>query len=628
MVKLKWLGVSVVIITIMMGLASGAPLEVNVEEKVSTFAEYDGSGFTYATNVTGYINITNTGSDDLYDIWVAINLQNAISLSSSFDNSSSGFTIYSGSSKPPTMSDRVWNNINKTNVNYYVHIPHLKQNELVSLFYDVNDTALGIDSSSLFLIDEKYNVSKVPANRAISWRTYLNISMNDTIFNSITGTQTVSMSVNKYLSQSDSDFGSSNWTTLGPISNPQTQNGGSPTTSLFDSPYSTGGNDGLLVESITLSEGGVDYVNISFTVTGNDSITVNRTNYILEPFGFATIGFSFDGNVSGTDIVDVFAVGDASIAVSKNGPSQNASGEWVVWKGNATITNKASGLTYILTNVDVWATSGDFSTNIYGVSFTPSQILSPGGSYTTSDMQFEYDGVPVIWANATFKLIKDQTNGWWEASNTRNATNATYGSDFIVVEKIYVIGTYLLKVTKHVIPNATAGDNVFDVYLVVENIGGEKSPYVYIYDMIPDNFTEYNWDASWIDKDDGNWVNKTAMFAGNGSTDNPMSGYRKGYWWRLYPMTAGADGDGSYSDATEINNNQSVVVFYQMNGSGEFKVLDAFIVGLDPMFSMNEQTSPQIKIVTGSSATNYEGVMATASAIIGAIAIMGMVRRK
>jgi len=72
-----------------------------------------------------------------------------------------------------------------------------------------------------------------------------------------------------------------------------------------------------------------------------------------------------------------------------------------------------------------------------------------------------------------------------------------------------------------------------------------------------------------------------------------------------------ADGNGSYEDGDEIENNQTVVIFYQLNGTGDFRVLDAFIVGIDPMYSLNEQTSPKITLVSGAKATNYETALAT-----------------
>ncbi|MEM2328419.1 MAG: hypothetical protein QXY38_06870, partial [Archaeoglobaceae archaeon] len=159
---------------------------------------------------------------------------------------------------------------------------------------------------------------------------------------------------------------------------------------------------------------------------------------------------------------------------------------------------------------------------------------------------------------------------------------------------------------------------------VVENIGGERSPYVYVYDLIPQNFAEYNWNDEWGDVgEDGNWVNKSSMFAGNGSVDNPMSGYVRGHYWRLMPIAPGADGDGSYEDWQEISDNKTVVIFYQIDGTGDFKVLDAFIVGIDPMYSLNEQTAPKITLVSGAKMTNYETTLATITfASMGALLVI------
>ncbi|MCS7119560.1 MAG: hypothetical protein NZ894_05895, partial [Archaeoglobaceae archaeon] len=83
-----------------------------------------------------------------------------------------------------------------------------------------------------------------------------------------------------------------------------------------------------------------------------------------------------------------------------------------------------------------------------------------------------------------------------------------------------------------------------------------------------------------------------------------------------------ADGDGSYEDWNEIEANNTVVIFYQIYGYGDFKVLDVFIVGIDPMYSMNEQTSPKITLVGGSKATSYENTLAVVSfATFGALLI-------
>lgn len=625
--KIGVAGAIIVIITTIMGIGSAAPLDISIEEKFNVTADYDGSGFAYATNVTGYINVTNRGVDDLHDIWVVVDLNNVDTsvgtngLYLFFENASSDVYIYTS---PSVIPKQVRDNLNTTGASHYIHIPLLKPNQLVSLYYDVDDSSLGIASSSPFLIDESYNVSKIPANRDVAWKVYFNVTLNTTFFSNFQLTPDVQMKIIKYLSNDPNHFGSTNWTSLGPISDNSTNKGSSE---LWNGGWGSD-PDAINVTGIQLTQSDGS-VNVSFTVHGNNSGS-GEHSYFLDPFGFAALVFSFDGNVSGTSVLDVFAAGSASISVNKSGPFQNASGEWVVWRGSATITNKASGLTYVLTNVTMWATSTEnFNNIIYGpVEYAPAQQLTNGQSYTTNTIQFEYSSIPIVWANATFELIKDTSQGWWASDTSMNDYHVTYGSNFIVIEKIYVIGSYLVKVTKHVLTNESAGNNVFDVYLVVENLGGQDSPFIYVYDMIPENFNEYNWNNDWADvNQDGNWVNKPEMVTGNGSTSNPMTGYHTGYWWRLNPLEAGADGDGAYDDLGEISSNQSVVVFYQMQGSGEFKVLDAFIVGLDPMLSMNEQTSPRITIVSGSAASSYETLMAAISALAGVIAIVGFARR-
>jgi hypothetical protein len=622
----KAAAVIILIITIItMNATIAAPLDISIEEKFNTTADFNGAAYTYTTDVTGFINITNRGNDDLYDVWVVIDLNNAVggTLNIAFENASSNVYIYT--SLPASMKQNVRKNLNTTGATHFVHIPHLKPNEVVSLSYDVDDGALGISNSAPFLVDERFNVTKIPANRDVAWKVYLNVTLNQSFFSSFSLTPDVQMDIYKYLSNNPSYYGSSNWTSLGPVSNPSTNKGAATTA---NGGWGTVDPDELDVTGISLTSAS-PAVNITFVVQGRNAISVNQTDYALEPFGFAAIVFSFDGNVSGTKILDVFATGNASIAVRKSGPEQNATGEWVVWKGNATITNRASGLTYVLRNVTLWATGApSFTSIVYGpTQYKPNQQLTAGNSYTSPTIQFEYDGVPVIWANATFELVKSTGSGWFVNQTSENLNNATYNSKYIVIEKIYVIGTYLIKVTKHVIPNSSAGSNVFDIYLVVENLGGQSSPYVYVYDMIPVNFSEFNWDSSWADvKQDGNWVNKSSMFAGNGSVNNPMAGYVKGYWWRLNPLNGGSNGDGSYTDYVEIAANQSVVIFYQMQGSGEFRPMDAFIVGIDPMLSMNEQTSPRITIVSGSAASSYETVIAAVTLALGVVA-MALVRR-
>jgi len=642
--RLDWIkkaGMMTLAIITIITIASAAPLEISIEEKINTTVNPTDIGtdgaviFSYITNVTGYVNITNTGSDPIYDIWIALNLTNITTGSCSLYKNSSYVNVSNSA------SGFVPDKINKSgvfdtsNANCFIHIPLLKQNEIVSVFYDVNDSSMGIADGAPFDISEKYNPWKIPAGVNFAWTVYFNVSLNETWWQKtaldLSG-KNVLLNITKYLSNNSTHFGSPNWVTLGPISNQRNESGAQPqSVNFFNSQYTNYAPDtGMNLTGIQLDTTS-RYCNVSFWVTGNN--TNSTATHSLEPFGFAVFNFSVVGNISGSYVVDVFAVGNASINVTKSGPNETS-----YWFGNASITNTASGLTYILTNVTMWATPQlDFNTVISDSmrDWKPREELPPGGSWNTSSatpagISFYYNDVPIIWANATFKLIQSSTHGWGTNITTLHDYNATYGSNFIVIEKIYIIGTYLIKVTKHVMFNESASGtdkSVFDIYLVVENIGGNYSPYVYVYDLIPQNFSEYNWDDAWDDVGDGNWVNKSSMLEGNYTVDfgsNPLFGtYSKGYYWRLKPLNYTADGDGSYQDWDEIENNQTVVIFYQLNGTGDFKVLDTFIVGIDPMYSLNEQTSPKITLVGGAKATNYESTLAAiVFAATGTIALI------
>ncbi|MCS7118813.1 MAG: hypothetical protein NZ894_02005, partial [Archaeoglobaceae archaeon] len=78
----KKMGIMILLsIIITIGLATAAPLDIVIEEKVNTTAtpSSDGTGaitFSYTTNVTGYLNITNKANEAIYDIWIAVNLVN------------------------------------------------------------------------------------------------------------------------------------------------------------------------------------------------------------------------------------------------------------------------------------------------------------------------------------------------------------------------------------------------------------------------------------------------------------------------------------------------------------------------------------------------------------------------
>ncbi len=590
---------------------AAAPLDVRVIDNIEVAAEMNSSySTTYTMNITTFINISNNGNDDLSDIWIAIDMVNNVSELTLYYNGSSSNVLITGNASYAT--DATYGNLKTAGADVFVHIPILRVGEKVSLFYDVDDSKYGVP----VLVDESYNVSKVPAKKTVSWKVYLNLSANSS---AIPSGANLYVNLTKYLSNDTANFGSDNWTVLGPIANALELSSHGVSFTVWNGPYTSGNSDALNVTSSTGANLTTGPLNITFDVSGKSNVEARSS---LEKFGFAVVYFKIDKNYSGAGIVDVYATGPARIQVTKEGPNSA-----MEWNESVNITNTAQGVTYVIRNVTLWAvpvvTGGfpDLTSVISGSyqTFSPGVTVAPGGNWTSAKYSFTYDNIPVIWANMSFELVQGAT-GYQILEETVNEYNDTYGSSYIVVEKIIVIGSYLIKATKYVKP---AGGNLYDIYLVVENIGGERSPVVWVYDLVPQNFSVVNkmnvTQASMLrTNNSGN-----ANFWWTVNQTNPGLGYKEGYAWELNPIEPNADGDGNYSDTAEISANQSVVIYYQVQGSGDYRLTEAFIVGVDPILSMNMQSSPRITIVTGSAARNYESLFALATGLLltGAVVV-------
>ncbi|MEM3928433.1 MAG: hypothetical protein QXT07_05740, partial [Archaeoglobaceae archaeon] len=429
--------ISLMIITIItIGIASAAPLEIVIKEKVSTTATADessyGQPFSYQTTVKGYINITNNAQQDtIYDIWVAINLVNSSTDCNNLNVEEKPY--YATVTLSATVPSKIDDYFDDENANCIVHITSLRPGDKVSLSYDVDVSSMGINDGAPFTITETYSPSKIPARGEYTWRVTMQAQLNTSWFENtaidLTG-KTVSLGIKKFLSNDPNHYGSNNWVSLGPISNPSEGTTG-------NDGYGTVKPDTLTITDKQLSSSNPSY-SFSFNVTGYYN-NQNAAPYYFEPFGFAVFSFEVEGNISGTQIVDVFAIGNASVEVTKDGPDNSN-----IWKGYAKVTNKANGLTYVLNKVTMWATEQNNFQNVISDSsneWTPGVTLNPSDSWNTSQsspqgISFHYEQVPIIWANATFKLVKG-ANGWdFSGSQTLNESHTEYGSNFIVIEKI------------------------------------------------------------------------------------------------------------------------------------------------------------------------------------------------
>ncbi|ABR56644.1 conserved hypothetical protein [Methanococcus aeolicus Nankai-3] len=407
----------------------------------------------------------------------------------------------------------------------------------------------------------------------------------------------------RVIPSNDGFYGDENWSMLN-ITNMSYNRGNAYT---FDGEYFNSFSNALKWYNISLNNS--QKAEINFTIHGIYNGNISKRDGALKRYGFAVVEFNYNGISTNSSIKGVYASGIGSISTI------HGSDDEYHWNETATFKNKAKSYNFNLTSLNIWAVNKSayhqcwdpFDKSIWitrdngydndsNHSLTPNIELEPSESWNTLAYNFTFDGVPIVWANCSFKITND------DYSITRETGGM--GNKYIVIEKILVVGSYMIKVTKHIIPNA---DGTYDMYIVVENIGSETSPFVYAYDLIPQNFSIVGSIS----------VNRTDMLnnTGNHSVSDPR--YNMSVYWALNPLNGGADGDGSYNDTSEITNSKTVVIHYTINGTGVFNPSDAFIVGIDPTHSLLPTTSPKITLVSGAIADNYEPLLMLLSGLVG-----------
>ena len=600
----KYVCIGVLLLLGMLSVVSANPLYVTYTERYNVTANVSGDGTTEYTlhNLTGYVIINNTASNDtLSDVWVAINVSN---------NITEPYVAYNGTPKKVFIKYTAPSYTGLPPGLTYIHIPMLPNKSYVEVAIPLNKSIAGIP----IIVNETYSVTKVPANKLANWKVSFNISRNTSALPNLD--TPVLVKVTKYLSNDPNHYGSSYWTFLN-ISDPNASVG---STQLWNGPYFSGGNDALNWTDVILNN--TQNGSLSFRVYANSSYSDGEA--IEAEYGFAVIFFKFNGTKSGTKVEGVYAIGDGEPSVCKKGPDKDeTTGEYILWYENASFKNTGSEYYYNLTKVNIWAVDGsnpsildpyNQTLLIQGSNRTlyPNTLLAPGDIWTSDTYNFTFPGVPVIWANYTFNIVDSNIT---LLNTTVNEYSDEYGSSYIVIEKIYIIGSYLIKVTKHIHANP---DGSYTIYIVVENIGGEKSPKVYVYDLVPNNFSivgNITVERPYMENDSGSHT----------LTNNPR--YHLSLYWALNPLNGGADGDGDYNDTTELDNNQTVLITYTVNGTGTFIPSDLFIVGIDPTYSLLPTTSPKMVMIGGSSGNNYEVLLALLTGLVGTILVVRKVRR-
>ena len=270
-------------------------------------------------------------------------------------------------------------------------------------------------------------------------------------------------------------------------------------------------------------------------------------------------------------------------------------GNNVTWRATPQATTKTD-ITFNLTSVTVWVTRNMNPNNFTGLSHSyPRSNLSTfnrtrpwGGNVSKYAWYFNYtDGSnpitappPIVWMDANY-IVYNRYNQLWNRSYTFN------GKD-IYIREIYIINGFWLEVNKTITNIAL---NQYRIKLWVHNKGTGWTPTnltVTVYDFVPSNFSAWNYSPF--------TPNMTRNVGGVGQ---PYTG--RAYMWyigRKMPKNASLAPNNVSSTLDEWNTT------YTVNGTGDYKVSDLYIVGLDPqLVDGSAGVSPLIVIVT--SLVNY-----------------------
>ena len=340
--------------------------------------------------------------------------------------------------------------------------------------------------------------------------------------------------------------------------------------------------------------------NISYSVRAPFSVPFTATYQAIKE----TVQFEVNyllSNMS-VDQINASARIDTDFQKRISQPSDNIENHNVTWEITPEITVPVN-ITYDLNKVTLWVTENLDPTNktqdtdwgLLEVNYTgsPMQQINLTNNWGNSSYvwYFNYtDGSnstyppPIVWMQPEY-LISHRYG------QILNYSKSVSGSD-IYLKYIYVIHGYWLEVEKNV---TNIDEDQYQINILVENIGNGWTPeytYVTVYDFVPNDFGV--WDMT-----QGGCPSTQCQ---NLSVGSPGADYYgMSYRWNI-PWKGGMNsslGPKNGPDAEASPGNYSWNVSYKVNGSGQYRVTDLYIVGLDPLKVDGASASPIITIISG-----------------------------
>jgi hypothetical protein len=523
-------------------------LDIQVTESVDLTDQYNGVTLTQGSaSGEGHITITNKlSTTPLYD--VSLNFIKGIT--SNWSSSTSGVSL-------DTSGDDVTVNINS-----------LAAGGSATITYDCT-------GSRPLVFSESYNTSKIIMGGSVN----ASLKLKNNAGTAITGIKLVKTAADQD-SDSTADF------TFSDVS------------ATSGTPSISSGN--MITWNIpTLTSGANSTLNFTATENDEDAHSGGTLQSSMQHYlGNATLQFTVDdGSVSGSGVMldgnPTATTTNFEISLNKE---QLSSGEGVEggddWGFTPTINNTdTEAINYTISSVNLYVTTSSSlekssavnETTYNGVVLTNKQ-WTPLNSWKIYNFPAP---VPVGWIDVDLSVDLSQPGG--QLSKTYSTTDGTYK----LIEKIFVVNGYLVEAKKSITKNITT--NRYDIVLWVHNLGNlETPPLVYVYDIIPTNFS---------------MVYNTTIPDGSTAVSSPINGYA--YWWQVGPL----EPVGTQGNETYIN--------YTVEGSGTYRMTDLFVLGIDPSYTQNMQSTPILK--TGTSIDSSSGAKPVFSLLIMAVLLLGII---
>lgn len=533
-----------------------APLSVYLTEGINATIIAD----TFATslsswNVTGNLTVANLAGEVVFDIYVAV-YQNSTLLPT-------GSSTYQWSTvELPSYLSRVYayvQGVNDTGLPQYVldkvppqagytyivfHITSLQPGDRVVLKYVITDL-----KGLRFPLEFSEKVSPDKILDGVETTMEVNISVK----NVYSGDLQV-----RFRKTLPADNGKEGWmnVTGNPVFNSSgTASIGSTSLDAANKTLYWTGDGSWPGTWITLASGSTASLQ---GVQVNGTPDVSEVGGVTTKIGLGVLEVFLQAStpITGTTLGRVQAVAESSVNVEK---SQEPTAPATEWNETLTFCDKSSTFKVELYNVTLWATgsANPSATPITGSVHsqysapTPIAVLLPGACYTYGPFEFTATVVPWVWGSAAPGIARDEAAGWWLYNATVSSVDSSGRSRLQLVETVWAVKGYLLKVVKEV-RNSTSG---VQVTVTLYNIGGSESPYVSMYDLIPTGFDATAAEASM------SFTPYGALAVDNGAAGptppdfsekvtNPLSGYQAGYVWDVYPVPGPEMGFNAWVNAS------------------------------------------------------------------------------